>query len=42
MAKFLQGNGLNSELEKIFETAESQIILAIVSECKNPIEIFNL
>ena len=27
MAKFLKGNELNSELEKIFESAESQIIL---------------
>jgi len=27
MAKFLKGNELNSELEKIFENAESQIIL---------------
>lgn len=27
MSKFLKGNELNSELEKVFENAESQIIL---------------
>ena len=27
MAKFLKGNELNSELEKLFESAESEIIL---------------